>query len=229
MRHWVHSWNQNLSNVVPEPCLHFYQHYCRKEGFVPKATQVPHSHSFLCPTERYTLSNRQIHCPIIFEVIKKQNVVSSLCLPKLLGICGIFWWFLFVCFVLKVKHISICTLSSILTSSSSKRPVPPLKRPPLEPNGVKSSSVSLGGLKMSSSSSRKQERQESWLSFGKGNKETVKTKISLIPPPLSYKHDMYREAAVDLSGCLWLLHNITFKVKLTEPVSGHFLHTHRTT
>lgn len=128
---------------------------------------------------------------------------------------GFFWWFLFVCFVLKVKHISICTLSSILTSSSSKRPVPPLKRPPLEPNGVKSSSVSLGGLKMSSSSSRKQERQEYWLSFRKGNKETAKTKISLIPPPLSYKHDMYREAAVDLSGRLWLLHNVTFKVKLS--------------
>lgn len=192
---------------------------------MPKATQVPHSHSFLCPTERYTV-------PLYLNVNKKQNVVSSLCLPELLGICGIF--LVFFCFALK-GHTHLHLYFSILTSSSSKRPVPPLKRPPLEPNGVKSSSVSLGGLKMSSSSSRKHERQDYWLSFRKGNKETIKTKISLIPPPLSYKHDMYGEAAVDLSGCLWLLHNVTFKVKLsldlllaifcthTEPPEGRSL------
>lgn len=43
----------------------------------------------LCPTDRYTV-------PLYLNVIKKQNVVSSLCLPKLLGICGIFL-VVFVC------------------------------------------------------------------------------------------------------------------------------------
>lgn len=108
----------------------------------------------LCPTDRYTV-------PLYLKLSRNKMLFLLSAFQSCWEFVGFFWWFLFVCFVLKVKHISICTLSSILTSSSSKRPVPPLKRPPLEPNGVKSSSVSLGGLKMSSSSSRKQKRQES--------------------------------------------------------------------
>lgn len=95
------------------------------------------------------------------------NSVCSLILPstKMLFVLSVFqrWEFSRIfCFVFKRGKHSVSTICSILTSSSSKRPVPPLKRPPLEPNGVKSSSVSLGGLKMSSSSSRKYKSHELW-------------------------------------------------------------------
>lgn len=55
----------------------------------------------------------------------------------------------------QIKEFS--TFAHLTSSSSSKSPCPSLKRPPLEPNGEKSSSVNLGGgNKMSSSSVRKQ-------------------------------------------------------------------------